>query len=54
MNTGWVVDLVQEILEDNTYMFLDWATFKSWFLLEFTHPDEAQYTAFTLEGTSYY
>ena len=54
MNAGRTADLVQEILEDDANMFLDWATFESWFLSEFTHPNEAQHAALMLEGTSYH
>ena len=35
-------------------MFLDWATFESWFLSKFMYPDEAQHAALMLEGTSYH
>ena len=41
MNTKQAADLAQEILEDDTHMFLDWAAFEAWFILEFMHPDEA-------------
>ena len=54
MNAGWAVDLAQEILEDNANMFPDWAAFKAWFLSKFTHLDEVQCAALTLEGTSYH
>ena len=54
MNAGHVADLAQEILEDNANMFPDWATFESWFLSEFTYPDEAQRAALMLKGTSYH
>ena len=45
---------MQEILEDNANMFLNWAAFKAWFLSKFTYPDEVQYAALMLEGTSYH
>ena len=54
MNTGHAADLVPEILEDNTNMFPDWATFESWFLLEFTRPNEVECTVLMLESTSYH
>ena len=54
MNTEHIADLVQEILEDNTNMFPDWATFESWFLSEFTYLDKVQHAVLTLEGTSYH
>ena len=41
-------------MEDNANMFPNWATFKFWFLSEFTHPDEAWHMALILEGTSYH
>ena len=49
-----MANLMQEILEDNANMFPDWAAFESWFLSEFTHPNEAQRAALILEGTSYH
>ena len=54
MNVVYTADLAQEILKDNTSMFPDWAAFKSWFLSEFMHSDEAQHMALTLESTSYH
>ena len=54
MNAGHMANLMQEILEDNTNMFLDWAAFESWFLSEFMHPDKAQWATLMLEGTSYH
>ena len=54
MNTGCTANLMQEILEDNANIFLDWAAFESWFLSEFTHLNKAQYAALMLEGTSYH
>ena len=50
MNAGHAADLVQEILEDDANMFSDWAAFESWFLSEFTHPNEVQCAALMLEG----
>ena len=54
MNAGHTANLVQEILEDNANMFLDWAAFESWILFEFIHLDEVQCAALTLEDTSYH
>ena len=54
MNIECMADLVQEILEDNANMFLDWAAFESWFLSEFTHPNEMQCAVLMLESTSYH
>ena len=54
MNTRRTANLAQEILEDNTNMFLDWAAFESWFHSKFTHPNEMQCAALMLEGTSYH
>ena len=51
---GCMSNLAQEILEDNTNMFPDWATFESLFLSKFTHSDEVQCAALMLEGTSYH
>ena len=55
MNAGCAdANLAQEILEDNANIFLDWAAFESWFLSEFTHPNQAQRATLMLEGTSYH
>ena len=35
-------------------MFPDWATFESWFLSEFMHPNKVQRAALMLEGASYH
>ena len=49
-----MANLAREILEDKANMFLDWATFESWFLSKFTYAYEAQSAALMLEGTSYH
>ena len=45
---------MQEILEDDTNLFPDWAAFEAWFLSEFTYPDKVQCATLMLEDTSYH